>query len=201
MQTLLNQNEPQSAAEQGDEADGRLRRPPLIAKPFDRLEVNLATLREYFDTDVKQLCSQTEWNTQDQTGKVTPSLAVKAVLDLEANAKHLRFFIPAGADPLSYTNMILASSMTARCLAHEEGDLVTIRSGFADYERMDSKTLVFTRSDIPLHRFGHDRRGPKSSRPTWQRTWLPRGCVRQGICEEAIKNGATARFHFSRQQG
>jgi hypothetical protein len=36
MQTLLNQNEPQSAAEQGDEADGRLRRPPLIAKPFDR---------------------------------------------------------------------------------------------------------------------------------------------------------------------
>jgi len=117
----------------------------LNGKAFGRLEEDLATLREYFDTDVKQLCSQTEWNTQDQTGKATPSVAVKAVLDLDANAKHLRFFIPAGANPLSYTNMILASSMTERCLAHEEGDLVSIRSGFADYLQMDSKTLVFTR--------------------------------------------------------
>jgi hypothetical protein len=106
----------------------------------------MATLREYFDTDVKTLALQAEWGTKDDLGTTTPPVIAKIVQDLEANAKYWRFFIPEGANPGSYANMLFAHPLTERCWLSEEGDSVIVRAGFAHYPgRASSTTLVFTR--------------------------------------------------------
>ena len=106
----------------------------------------MATLREYFDTDVKTLCLLGEWGTQDSAGTTTLPVVAKLVQDLEANAKYWRFFVPEGADPVSYTNGLLALPLTERCVLSAERDSPTIRSGPRHYAaHASSATLVFTR--------------------------------------------------------
>lgn len=106
----------------------------------------MATLREYFDTDVRELSLQAEWGTQDGAGTTTPPVIPKVVQDLAANSKHWRFFLPDGANPGSYTNMLLGLPLTERCMLSAEGDSVIIQSGLAGYsEQASSAALVFTR--------------------------------------------------------
>ena len=106
----------------------------------------MATIREYFATDIRALSVQAEWGLRDPAGTPMPPVIAKVAIDLDGNARYWWFFIPDGADPRLYVSSILASPETDRCVLSAEGDSVLIDAGFAKYsERASSATLVFTR--------------------------------------------------------
>lgn len=106
----------------------------------------MATIREYFDTDIRALSVHAEWSLHDANGVPRPAVIAKIALDLDGNAKYWWFFIPDGADARLYISSLLANPETDRCVLSPQGDSVLIDSGFADYsERASSATLVFTR--------------------------------------------------------
>ena len=113
---------------------------------LDRPErCRMATVREYFDTDLKSLSVHAEWGLRNSTGENLCSITAKVSQDFDGNAKYWSFFIPLGA-PLSCVNSLLAMPETSQCILSSEGDCVYVEVGFADYsERITSATLVFTK--------------------------------------------------------
>ena len=107
----------------------------------------MATIREYFDTDLKCLSVHADWGMRDNTGAALPSVRARISQDFIANAKYWSFFIPEGTDVGNYATSIFATQETARCVLSAEGDTVYVEEGFADYsERATSTTLVFMRT-------------------------------------------------------
>lgn len=105
----------------------------------------MATVREYFDTDLKSLSVHADWKLRDSVSAKLFSIIAKISQDFDGNAKYLSFFIPAGA-PLDCVDFILTLPETSQCVLSGEGDSVHIEMGFADYsERITSATLVFTK--------------------------------------------------------
>jgi hypothetical protein len=105
----------------------------------------MATVREYFDTDLKSLSVHADWELRDSAGTKLFPITAKISQDFDGNAKYWSFFIPAGA-PLDCVDSILALPETSQCVLSGEGDSVYVETGFADYsERSTSATLVFTK--------------------------------------------------------
>ena len=105
----------------------------------------MATVREYFDTDLKSLSVHTDWELRDSSGAKLISIIAKISQDFDGNAKYWSFFIPADAPPDS-ASCILSMPETSRCVLSGEVDPVYIEMGFADYsERSTSATLIFTK--------------------------------------------------------
>ena len=106
----------------------------------------MATLREYFDTDLKCLSVHADWQMRDNTGKKFEPVRARISQDFDANAKYWSFFISEGVDVSGYIASIFGLSETARCVLSSEGDTVSVEVGFAGYsERATSETLVFTK--------------------------------------------------------
>ena len=106
----------------------------------------MATLREYFDTDLKCLSVHADWEMHDNTGTTLAPVRAKIFQDFDANAKYWSFFIPEGVDVGSFANSIFELQETARCVLSSEGDTVFVQMGFSDYsERASSETLIFTK--------------------------------------------------------
>lgn len=106
----------------------------------------MATIKEFFDTDIKALSYHIDWGMQRIDGLKMPSITAKIAQDLDANAKYLSFFIPADVDVIAYITLILTSPETNRCVLTPDGDPIYIEAGLSEYsEKMSSKTLLFTR--------------------------------------------------------
>ena len=58
----------------------------------------MATVREYFDTDVKSLTLHGEWAVGDATGATRYSVIAKIAQDFDGNARYWSFFIPNHGD-------------------------------------------------------------------------------------------------------
>lgn len=106
----------------------------------------MATLREYFDTDLNRcLSSHTDWQMKTEFDESLPPIRARISQDFNANAKYWSFFIPEGVDIEAYANAIFSTPETSRCILSGDADSVYIESGFAGYsERATSETLVFT---------------------------------------------------------
>lgn len=105
----------------------------------------MATVREYFDTDLKSLSVHTDWEIRDAAGAKLFAIIAKISQDLDGNAKYWSFFIPLGTD-VSCVSSIFNCPETTRCVLSGEGDSVYVEMGFADYsERCSSATLIFTK--------------------------------------------------------
>lgn len=106
----------------------------------------MATIREYFDTDLnKCLSTHVDWQIQCESETTPPPIRARISQDLDANAKYWSFLIPEGVDVVGYVNAIFRTPETSRCVLSGESDSVYVEMGFADYsERATSKTLVFT---------------------------------------------------------
>jgi hypothetical protein len=107
----------------------------------------MATVREYFDLDVKAMSAHADWEIWNNTGAALPLIRARVSQDYNANAKYMSFLIPEGADIENYAAAIFTSKATGCCsLSQEGGDAFYVEEGFADYsERATSATLVFTR--------------------------------------------------------
>lgn len=105
----------------------------------------MATIREYFDTDIKLMTAHSDWQMRRGDGAELPSVTAKIVQDYEGNAKYWSFFIPSNTDVVAYSQSIFLAPETSRCVLSSQGDAVYVETGFADYsERMNSTTLSFT---------------------------------------------------------
>ncbi len=106
----------------------------------------MATIREYFDTDIKCMCLQTEWQLHNGMGENIESVFVKIALEYDANAKYLALYISEGSNILEKARAIFRSQEAAQCVLTSSGDGIEIMTGFADYpEKASSTTLVFTK--------------------------------------------------------
>lgn len=106
----------------------------------------MATIREYFDTDLNKCLSlHADWQMRTDTEASLPPVRARISQDFDANAKYWSFFIPESVDLAAYVNAIFATPETSRCVLSGDTDSVYVESGFADYsERATSATLVFT---------------------------------------------------------
>lgn len=105
----------------------------------------MATVREYFDTDLKFLSVHSDWKVQDKVRLETFPITAKIFQDFDGNAKYWSFFVSAGT-PLVCISSILALPETSLCVLSGESDSVYVETGFADYsEHSTSATLVFTK--------------------------------------------------------
>jgi hypothetical protein len=107
---------------------------------------NMATIREYFDLDVRDFSLHSEWGMRSAAGAALQPAIAKIVQDLDGNAKHWRFYIPAADNIGAYVGAILSAPETERCVLSGTQDNVWLSWGFTGYsEAADSSTLVFTR--------------------------------------------------------
>lgn len=106
----------------------------------------MATVREYFDTDIKVMSIHSEWTIRNANGDILPPVLAKIAQDYNGNAKYWAFFLAKGVDFMEYAKAIFSGPETMKCVLTAEGDLVEIHSSFGTYsEKMSSTTLVFTR--------------------------------------------------------
>ena len=104
----------------------------------------MATVREYFDTDLKSLSIHKDWELKNNAGENICSIVAKISQDLDGNAKYWSFFIPGDA-PIECVNSIFITQETSECILSTKGDSTYIEMGFSDYsERSSSVTLIFT---------------------------------------------------------
>ncbi len=106
----------------------------------------MATLREYFDTDLnKNMASHKPWGIIDANGNECEPITARISQDFDANAKYWSFYVPAGGDLNLYVNAIFQTPEVKQCILGPDGDSMLVLSGFHDYsEQASSNTLVFT---------------------------------------------------------
>jgi hypothetical protein len=106
----------------------------------------MATLREYFDTDLKSNMSvHNNWGLSGVQGQVPQEIIAKISQAFDANAKFWSFFIESGMDINSTINALFSSPEVSKCVLSPDGDEVIIETGFSDYsEKASSATLRFT---------------------------------------------------------
>jgi hypothetical protein len=106
----------------------------------------MATIREYFDTDLKSLSVHADWDMRDGQGEVQPSVRARIWQDFDANAKYWSFYVPANVDAVGYAQAILSNPHTLQCVLSSEGETVYVEMGLAYYsEKASSSTLLFTK--------------------------------------------------------
>lgn len=106
----------------------------------------MATLREYFDTDSKDLTIHKDWTLHDQSGAELEKVRAKISYNFEANARYWYFFVPKLPDLLGVVASILSMPEIQRCVLGPEGDGVLVLAGLAnDPDRQSNETLLFTR--------------------------------------------------------
>lgn len=106
----------------------------------------MATLREYFDTDLNKCLSvHKPWDMKDANGNESESITARISQDFDANAKYWSFYVPSGGGVSLYVNAVFQTPEVKSCVLGPEGNGVLVMSGFHDYtEQASSETLVFT---------------------------------------------------------
>jgi hypothetical protein len=108
--------------------------------------IEMATLREYFDTDLRVLTAHVDWSYGSTSGQTLASVRAKIAYDFDANAKYWYFFVPEIGDLVECVSALLRTPETLECRLSPEGDGVLVEAGHSEYsERQSSATLIFTR--------------------------------------------------------
>ena len=106
----------------------------------------MATLKEYFDTDLKRCLSHHKpWGILDADGNEIESITARISLDFNANAKYWSFYVPPSDNTRICVNTIFEFPQVRNCVLGPEGEAVQVLTGFYDYtEQASSETLMFT---------------------------------------------------------
>lgn len=106
----------------------------------------MATLREYFDTDLNKCLSQHKpWGIKDANGNEFEPITARISQDFNANAKYWSFYVPPDGAFGMYVNAIFQTPEVRVCVLGHEGDDMLVLTGFHDYsEQASSESLVFT---------------------------------------------------------
>jgi hypothetical protein len=106
----------------------------------------MATLREYFDTDLNKCLSQRKpWSIKDANGNEFKPITARISQDFDANAKYWSFYVPPDVDVGMYVSTIFQTPEVRACVLGPEGNSVLVLTGFHDYpEQASSESLVFT---------------------------------------------------------
>lgn len=109
----------------------------------------MATIREYFDTDLRSHAAHLPWKiTSHDDGSLVVEVIAKIAYDIEANAKYWYFYVPAVAiqDLYACLGLLFASDDVAACRLRPEGDGIVVKKGRIGYsEVQSSSTLQFTK--------------------------------------------------------
>jgi len=106
----------------------------------------MATIREYFDADVRVLTVHKNWTCSSRGGESLVEIIAKIAYDFEANAKYWYIYIPENSDLSGCLGAIFATPELATCQLGLEGDGAFVAMGHSDYsERLTSSTLQFTK--------------------------------------------------------
>lgn len=106
----------------------------------------MATIREYFDTDVRVLTAHADWSFRTADDQPAETVVAKVALDLEANARYWYFYIPAIDDLTGCLGALLSLPNFASCSLRADSDGVIVAMGQSDYsERLTTETLQFTK--------------------------------------------------------
>lgn len=106
----------------------------------------MATIREYFDADVKVLTVHKNWMCSSRDGESSVEIIAKIAYDFEANAKYWYIYIPENSDLSGCLGAIFGAPELATCQLGPEGDGAFVAMGHSDYsERLTSSTLQFTK--------------------------------------------------------
>jgi hypothetical protein len=123
--------------------------PPHIQSKLPLSQVRttqVATIREYFDTDARALTLHGNWTFGTSAGVPLAEVIAKIAYDFEANAKYWYFYVPAMADLSQCLGALFASTDLENCRLGPDGDGVYVETGHAEYsERQSTTTLQFTR--------------------------------------------------------
>lgn len=105
----------------------------------------MATIREYFDTDPRGLTYHVDGEIRNSRSEVVARVTAKQVLDLDANARYLYYFIADGGDLSAAIGGIIRSPNVAAGRI-EAQDMMDVQQGQDGYSEMEStRTLVFTK--------------------------------------------------------
>jgi len=106
----------------------------------------MATIREYYDTDPRDLTVHADWTFSLRDGTVLGEIRAKIAYDFEANAKFWYMFIPDQFSPRDALSTLLGMPIVEACMLKDEGDGVEVWMGHSDYsERQSTSTLFFTK--------------------------------------------------------
>lgn len=107
----------------------------------------MATLREYYDTDIKTMNVAADWELHDQDGVRQPNINARVHQEFDANAKFMSFWIPEEISIGGVIRMILSSPAANQGSLDPGGDDgVEISAGMNGYENYGfSKELIYTR--------------------------------------------------------
>ena len=106
----------------------------------------MATLREYFDTDLNKCLSQHKpWGIKDENNNEFEPITARISQDFDANAKYWSFYVPPDGNLGIYIHAIFNTPEVKSCVLGPQGDGVLVMTGFHDYsEQASSESLVFT---------------------------------------------------------
>lgn len=106
----------------------------------------MATIREYFDSDVKVLSSQSNWVLANENNKVNEEIIAKIAYDFESNSKYWYFYIPETVNLSECLVALINSTEFENCRLGPKDNEIYIEMGHAEYsERQSNQTLQFTR--------------------------------------------------------
>lgn len=107
----------------------------------------MATLREYYDTDIKTINLAADWRTLDAHGVENSSINARVHQEFDANAKFMSFWIPADLNVGGAINYILEFPGTQNAQLDGTGvDGVNISTGMSGYEDYGfSRDLLYTK--------------------------------------------------------
>lgn len=106
----------------------------------------MATIREYFDNDVRALSVHRSWTFTKSDGTPVADVIAKIAYDFEANARYWYFYVPVVEDLSVCLSSMVSSPEFAACRLGPEGDGVYVEIGHAEYsERLSTSTLQFTK--------------------------------------------------------
>jgi hypothetical protein len=106
----------------------------------------MATVREYFDTDVRAFTIHANWSALTEDGAAIAEIIAKIAYDFEANAKYWYFYIPANQNLSLCLSALIASPNFAACRLGPDGDGADLEMGYPEYsERLSTQTLQFTK--------------------------------------------------------
>lgn len=105
----------------------------------------MATVREYFDTDVKTGSLHTTWQLDLFDGTPVIDVVAKIAVDFNADAKYWCFFVPRVVEAEACIRALLNAPETRECKLGADGDGAVMRfCGAGDTQMHASTGLVFT---------------------------------------------------------
>lgn len=106
----------------------------------------MATIREYFDNDAKEMAVSKPWTFEASDGSWQTEVIAKILYAFQANAKYWFFYIPPQVNLSACLSALFHLELVQKCSLSADGDGCIMGSSFMDYSEVESsETFVFTK--------------------------------------------------------